>query len=103
MAFNGDASANPEVESKPVALIVDDCSTSCKIHATLARMLGFDTITVENGRVAVDLYRFGAHYDLVLMDLYMPVMNGLEVRLEAQPRISPVYSSALIPRVSLLI
>lgn len=54
-----------------LSLIVDDCSASLKIHAALVKMLGFNPIGVKNGEAAVDLYCLGAHYDLVLMDLYI--------------------------------
>ena len=39
---------------------------------------GFEVDTAENGKVAVDKVRESApgHYDLVLMDIQMPVMDG---------------------------
>jgi CheY-like chemotaxis protein len=33
----------------------------------------------ENGQVAVDYYKQGKTYDLVLMDKEMPIMDGHEV------------------------
>lgn len=33
----------------------------------------------ENGQVAVDYFKQGKNYDLVLMDKEMPVMDGHEV------------------------
>jgi CheY-like chemotaxis protein len=38
---------------------------------------GFEVEVAENGRVGIDKLRAG-HYDLVVMDLEMPVMNGYE-------------------------
>ncbi|GFP81209.1 two-component response regulator arr22 [Phtheirospermum japonicum] len=37
---------------------------------------GLETEIVDNGQKAVDLFVSGKSYDLVLMDLEMPVMNG---------------------------
>ncbi len=41
---------------------------------------GFTVDTAENGKLAVDKVRENApgYYDLVLMDIQMPVMNGYE-------------------------
>ena len=61
-------------------LLVEDNDLNVEIAKTLLEMHGFQVETAENGKVAVE--RFGSspagYYDAVLMDIRMPVMDGLE-------------------------
>jgi len=58
-------------------LLVDDFSTMRTIQRRCLNTLGVEDITeAANGRMAIDL--FGeCHFDVVLTDWNMPVMNGL--------------------------
>ncbi|KAK9292334.1 hypothetical protein L1049_020300 [Liquidambar formosana] len=58
------------------ALIADDDPVIQKIHKVLLNKLGFETQVVVNGKEAVDLFRSGAFFNLVLMDMEMPIMDG---------------------------
>ncbi|KZV58276.1 hypothetical protein F511_01127 [Dorcoceras hygrometricum] len=58
------------------ALVVDDDSLIRKVHMRLLRNLGLNTEAVENGIEAVDLCQSGKRFDLVLMDMEMPIMDG---------------------------
>ena len=58
-------------------LIVDDIFTNRLLLAEVLRTLDIEFDQVENGREAIDAYKQN-HYDLILMDIEMPVMNGLE-------------------------
>ncbi|KAK6911275.1 Signal transduction response regulator, receiver domain [Dillenia turbinata] len=64
------------------ALIVDDDTIIQKIHKVIMTKLGFKTQVVENGKKAVDLHTSGCSFDVILMDMEMPVMNGLEATKE---------------------
>jgi CheY-like chemotaxis protein len=58
-------------------LIVDDIFTNRLLLAEVLRSLDIEFDQVENGREALEAYEKD-DYDLILMDIEMPVMNGLE-------------------------
>jgi CheY-like chemotaxis protein len=67
--------------SKTLLLIADDEEMNKFILARRLRKEGFDTIDVSDGLQAVDKIRELARDgkpDLVLMDINMPVMDGIE-------------------------
>jgi CheY-like chemotaxis protein len=47
------------------------------VAVALLNKVGLDVETVENGREAVDRV-YDSNYDLILMDIQMPEMDGLE-------------------------
>lgn len=61
-------------------LIVDDNDLNLDIPREIVELTGADTDTARNGREALSkfLSHPTGHYDLILMDVQMPVMNGLE-------------------------
>ncbi|GAB4855214.1 hypothetical protein Ancab_023840 [Ancistrocladus abbreviatus] len=65
-------------EKKFSALIVDDSPILRRIYKMNLIKRGFTVVEAENGKQAVDLYRSGHFFDLVLMDMEMPVMNGTQ-------------------------
>ncbi|HBR20800.1 MAG TPA: hypothetical protein DD726_11420 [Phycisphaerales bacterium] len=58
-------------------LIAEDSPTNQTLIELLLRRMGIETVVVENGRLAVDRAADGG-FDLILMDIQMPVMNGFE-------------------------
>ncbi|KPL13242.1 MAG: hypothetical protein AMS23_10340 [Bacteroides sp. SM1_62] len=58
-------------------LIVDDIFTNRLLLAEVLRSLDIEFDQAENGREAIDAFE-KINYDLILMDIEMPVMNGLE-------------------------
>lgn len=60
-------------------LVVDDDLVIQRIHKVFLNRFGFETQVVGNGKEAVDLYRSGASFHLVLMDMEMPIMDGPKV------------------------
>ncbi len=58
-------------------LIVDDIFTNRLLLSELIRTLGHQSVQAENGKQAIDFYE-AENFDLILMDIEMPVMNGLE-------------------------
>ena len=61
-------------------LVVDDIASNRAVLVEMLRPLGFDVVEAADGQEAVHLAR-EAPPDLVLMDRYMPVMNGFEAAL----------------------
>ena len=59
-------------------LVVDDDPPSVKMTAFLLREEGYEVITADNGRKALELVQSEAP-DLVIMDVMMPHIDGLEV------------------------
>ncbi len=62
---------------KKKILIVDDDLDLCHAVQTHLELLGYDSILAVNGKEAVDLATSQVP-DLILMDLTMPVMDGLQ-------------------------
>ena len=58
-------------------LIVDDIFTNRLLLVELLKTLGHEFKQVENGKEAIEALE-SESFDLVLMDIEMPVMNGLE-------------------------
>jgi len=58
-------------------LLVDDNETSRKFMSMIMQRYGCAIGQAENGKVALDLLE-KEDYDLILMDMEMPVMNGVE-------------------------
>lgn len=61
-------------------LLVEDNELNLEIAFELLKSYGFRVETAENGQIAVDKIANSQHgyYDLVLMDIQMPVMDGYE-------------------------
>jgi CheY-like chemotaxis protein len=62
-------------------LLVEDDQDHQPLLSLMLQKAGADVTVAENGRVAVDLARAarcqGAPFDVILMDLQMPVLDGL--------------------------
>jgi signal transduction histidine kinase/CheY-like chemotaxis protein len=74
-------SRSHEVQSAPKAenvkiLVAEDNLINLKLLETILLQEHFRVVTVDNGQKAVDAY-LKEHFDLVLMDIDMPVMDGL--------------------------
>lgn len=62
------------------ALLVEDNELNMEIAIEFLQLTGIDIDTAENGQIALDKIRSTPenHYDIVFMDIQMPVMNGHE-------------------------
>ena len=63
-------------------LLVEDCLDNQQFIAHVLRKAGAEVSVAENGQVAVDLAlaakQAGSAFDIILMDIQMPVMDGHE-------------------------
>ena len=62
---------------RPKILVVDDLFTNRILIRELLRSMELEFKMAENGKEAIDCL-FSETFDIVLMDIEMPVMNGLE-------------------------
>lgn len=69
--------AGGDVLQAGMVLVVEDIPMNRQVAEKLLEKLGAPVFCVENGLEAVELLQQGARFDLVLMDLDMPVMDGL--------------------------
>lgn len=60
-------------------LLAEDNELNCELAVELLEDEGFVVETAENGQVCVDMLTQAdaGHFDVILMDIQMPVMNGL--------------------------
>ena len=61
-------------------LLVEDNALNSEIASEILRMTGADVDIAENGQEAVHkfIHAKPSHYDLIFMDIQMPLMNGYE-------------------------
>jgi CheY-like chemotaxis protein len=81
-AKNSPAATPFSKDSSPITgrvLLVEDLATNRIVIKTMLKRLGIDCDDASNGEEAVKLIQSDAvGYDLVLMDIQMPVMDGLK-------------------------
>ena len=59
------------------ALVAEDNEINQKLIALNLNKMGLDVVTVDNGKKAID-QALAEHFDIVFMDMQMPVMGGVE-------------------------
>ncbi len=62
-------------------LVVDDCADSQILISRFLKMAGAQVSTAENGQIAIEKIHQNT-FDLVLMDLQMPIKDGYEATIE---------------------
>ena len=68
----------PDTEIKNISvLVVEDIALNQLLMKTLLDDFGFERDIAPNGKIAIEKLQ-AKHYDIVLMDLQMPEMNGFE-------------------------
>jgi len=97
----------PSLNTKPkgTILVVDDYEEALKVTSELLRSAGFHVGTARNGLDALSTVTNDHSISLVLLDLWMPVMDGWEFlrRKTSDPNVAeiPVVVISAIPPVDL--
>ena len=86
------------MEQSYTVVIADDIFTNRLLLSEIIEDLGHKYIAVENGKQAIEALEKN-NVDLVLMDIEMPVMNGLEATIYIREKLSPPKST--IPVIAL--
>ncbi len=76
-----ESSAANEIDfSAKTILVVEDDDLNREIACTFLQDKNLKTETAENGQIAVEMFEKSevGHYDAILMDIRMPVMDGIE-------------------------
>ena len=80
-------------------LVVDDEKDIRKLVGIYLKRQGYQILEAENGKQAIDLVRENSDIDLIIMDVMMPEMDGLEAT--RQIRSSDLEDAGTIPIIAM--
>lgn len=66
------------MEDRIRVLVIDDDDSGREVMELLLQKAGFSAITVDNGKAGIDLVK-AREVDIVLVDLFLPDINGIEI------------------------
>ncbi len=72
------APALPSVARVKRVLLVDDTALNLTVMKRAILALGIEVVTAENGEEAKLQCRDSGPFDMILMDIFMPVLGGIE-------------------------
>lgn len=89
------ASAQKKNVDKIRILVVDDEELIRNLFSKTFSFLGYECDTVDNGFSCIEKIQTGEEYDLVLLDIHMPRINGIDT-LKNLKLISPYVSVVMV-------
>ncbi|GMI98665.1 hypothetical protein HRI_003535800 [Hibiscus trionum] len=66
------------LRNRLTALVVDGDNFCRLLEQGILQAYGLETQSVDNGDAAVELIASGAKFDLILIDMLLPILDGLE-------------------------
>ncbi len=82
--------------SKPTILVIDDDIEILNLLIKALQKDGFEILTADESRKAVEIFRqHWREIELVLLDVQMPILDGVETLVELQ-RINPAVPVAFM-------
>lgn len=85
---SGPSEAEPLLAAGARVLVVEDQSLNRDVAEGMLKSLGVTVATAHDGSQALEMLE-GNHYDVVLMDCRMPVMDGFTATMELRRREAP--------------
>lgn len=76
-------------------LVVDDAIFNQKCLYAILSSMGYNVVILDNGKAALELSLI-EKFDLILMDIDMPIMNGLEATLKIRSKLNFNHNTPII-------
>ncbi|SEV93115.1 ATP-binding protein [[Clostridium] fimetarium] len=75
---------NSTSDNKKTILLADDNAMNLEVMTTMLEFYGYKVVTAHNGQEAIDIFDNSSmfQFDAILMDVQMPIKNGLEASVE---------------------
>jgi CheY-like chemotaxis protein len=91
IGYNGSMHGDEEPKG-PIILVVEDDEDAREAMIALLQMKGYRAVPAGNGREALDYLDQASAPDLIILDLWMPVMDGWHFRSEQirNPRLAHI-------------
>jgi putative two-component system response regulator len=93
--YNFEGTSVSKVQDKGNILIVDDDEAIRNLFRETLEELGYKCEVAENGLECLDRINRGSNYDIVLLDVQMPKLNGIET-LKKLKTLSPDISIIIV-------
>ncbi len=96
-----DAESEAGIMKGLLFLVAEDNELNAEILTEMLKMEGADCVVASNGKQAVDMFESSepGHFDMILMDVQMPVMNGYEatgaIRASSHPEAKTIPIAAM--------
>jgi CheY-like chemotaxis protein len=85
---------------KPLVLLAEDSASNRELFCTMLEKGGYSTIAVENGSKVLEVYEKHS-FDLILMDVQMPVMDGIQAAQSIREREKSSGTPAPVPIIAM--
>lgn len=82
-------------KTKPSILVADDEPLMRSVSVEILRLSGYDTLTADNGYQALEILRTQS-VDLVITDVMMPEMNGIELLRRIREEVSDTFPVIIV-------